>query len=64
MGLLDKLLGRDKKAATDVTDDASTRAEGAMHEQTAGAEDRAQQAEQMAEEQRDQAQTRADQEGM
>ena len=63
MGFLDKLLGRGKKAAGDVTGDASMRREGAAQERAANAEDRAAQHEQMAQEQRDQAaQARADQE--
>jgi len=48
MGLLDRLLGRGKKAAGNVMGDASMRREGA-------AEDRAAQHEEMAQEQRDQA---------
>ena len=55
MGLLDKLLGRGKKAAGDLTGDASMRSEGAAQERAANAEDRAEQHEQMAQEQRDQA---------
>jgi len=63
MGFLDKLLGRTKKAAGDVTGDASLRREGAAQERAGAAEDRAGQHEQMAQEQRDQAaQARADQE--
>jgi len=64
MGLLDKLLGRGKKAAGDVTGDTSMQAEGAAQERAANAEERAGQHEQMAQEQRDQAaQARAEQEG-
>ena len=55
MGLLDKLLGRSKKAAGDVTGDASLRHEGATQEREAAAEDRAAQHEEMAQEQRQQA---------
>ena len=55
MGLLDKLLGRGKKAAGDVMGDASMRREGAAQEREAAAQDRAEQHEQMAQEQRDQA---------
>jgi len=55
MGLLDKLLGRGKKAAGDVTGDSSMRREGAAQERQGAAEDRASQHEQMAPEQRDQA---------
>jgi uncharacterized protein YjbJ (UPF0337 family) len=63
MGLLDKLLGRGKKAAGDLTGDASMRREGAAQERAANAEDRAAQHEQMAQEQRDQAaRAKADQE--
>ena len=63
MGLLDKLLGRGKKAAGDVTGDSSLRREGAAQERAAAAEDRAATHEEMAQEQRDQAaQARAEQE--
>jgi uncharacterized protein YjbJ (UPF0337 family) len=63
MGFLDKLLGRGKKAAGDVTGDSSLRREGVTQEREANAEDRAAQHEQMAQEQRDQAaQARADSE--
>jgi uncharacterized protein YjbJ (UPF0337 family) len=63
MGFLDKLLGRTKKAAGDMTGDSSMRREGAAQERAGSAEDRAEQHEQMAQEQRDQAaQARADQE--
>jgi len=63
MGFLDKLLGRGKKAAGDLTGDSSMRREGAAQERAGGAEDRAAQHEQMAQEQRDQAaQARAEQE--
>jgi uncharacterized protein YjbJ (UPF0337 family) len=55
MGLLDKLLGRGKKAAGDLTGDASMRKEGAAQERQAAAEERASQHEAMAQEQRDQA---------
>ena len=55
MGLLDKLLGRGKKAAGDVMDDASMRREGAAQEREAAAQERAEQHEPMAQEQRDQA---------
>jgi uncharacterized protein YjbJ (UPF0337 family) len=55
MGLLDKLLGRGKKAAGDVMGDTSMRREGAAQEREGAAEDRASQHEQMAQEQRDQA---------
>jgi uncharacterized protein YjbJ (UPF0337 family) len=41
MGLLDKLLGRGKQAAGDVTGDASLRREGVHQEAKGEAEDRA-----------------------
>ena len=63
MGLLDKLLGRGKKAAGDVMGDSSLRREGAAQERAGAAEDRASQHEDMAQEQRNQAaEARADQE--
>jgi uncharacterized protein YjbJ (UPF0337 family) len=55
MGLLDKLLGRDKKAAGDLTGDSSMRREGAAQEREGAAEERAGQHEEMAQEQRNQA---------
>jgi uncharacterized protein YjbJ (UPF0337 family) len=55
MGFLDKLLGRSKKAAGDLTGDASMQQEGAAQERQAAAEDRAAQHEEMAQEQREQA---------
>lgn len=55
MGFLDKLLGRGKKAAGDVTGDSSLRSEGMHQEQEGMAEDRAAQAEQMAQEERERA---------
>jgi uncharacterized protein YjbJ (UPF0337 family) len=55
MGLLDKLLGRGKKAAGDLMGDASMRREGAAQEREGAAEDRASQHEEMAQEQRNQA---------
>ena len=65
MGLMDKLLGRGKKAAGDVTGDTSMQREGAAQERAANAEDRASEHEQMAQEQRDQAaQARAEQDRM
>jgi len=45
MGFLDKLLGRSKKAASDMTGDASMRREGMHQEQEGMAEDRAASAE-------------------
>jgi uncharacterized protein YjbJ (UPF0337 family) len=63
MGLLDKLLGRGKKAAGDVMGDSSMRREGAAQERAGNAEDRAAQHEEKAQEQRDQAaRARAEQE--
>ena len=55
MGLLDKILGRGKKAAGDVTGDSSLRREGAAQEREAAAEDRAATHEELAAEQRQQA---------
>ena len=55
MGLLDKILGRGKKAAGDVMDDSSLRREGAAQEREGAAQDRAEQHEEMAQEQRQQA---------
>jgi uncharacterized protein YjbJ (UPF0337 family) len=55
MGLLDRLLGRGKKAAGDLMGDAKMRREGAAQEREGAAEDRAHQHEDMAQEQRDQA---------
>jgi uncharacterized protein YjbJ (UPF0337 family) len=55
MGLMDKILGRGKKAAGDVTGDSSMRREGAAQEREGAAEDRAQTHEELAAEQRQQA---------
>jgi uncharacterized protein YjbJ (UPF0337 family) len=55
MGLLDKLMGRGKKAAGDLAGDSSMRREGAAQERQGAAEERASQHEDMAQEQRDQA---------
>jgi uncharacterized protein YjbJ (UPF0337 family) len=55
MGLLDKILGRGKKAAGDVTGDDSMRREGAAQEREGAAEDRAAKHEELASEQRQQA---------
>jgi uncharacterized protein YjbJ (UPF0337 family) len=52
MGLLDKLLGRGKQAAGDVTGDSSLRREGVHQEQQAAAEDRAADHEEQAQEER------------
>ena len=53
MGFLDKLLGRGKQAAGDVTGDASMRREGVHQEREGRAEDRAERAEEMAQEARE-----------
>jgi uncharacterized protein YjbJ (UPF0337 family) len=55
MGLLDKLLGRGKKAAGDMTGDASMRREGMQQEAQGAAEDRATQYEGMAQAEREDA---------
>src|SRR5918911_3628384 len=55
MGWLDKLLGRTKKAAGDVTGDSSLRREGEHQEQAAAATDRAESYESMAQEERTEA---------
>jgi uncharacterized protein YjbJ (UPF0337 family) len=55
MGLLDRLLGRGKKAAGDLMGDSTLRSEGAHQEREGAAEDRAVQHEEMAQEQRDMA---------
>lgn len=52
MGLLDKLLGRSKKAAGDMTGDSSLRREGMHQEQQAMAEERAEHHEELATEER------------
>ncbi|HEX7256197.1 MAG TPA: CsbD family protein [Gaiellaceae bacterium] len=55
MSFLDKLLGRGKKAAGDLTDDSEMRREG-MHQEAEGmAESRADSAEEMAQEAREDA---------
>ena len=48
MGFLDRLLGRGKKAAGDLTGDSSMRREGMHQEQEGMAEERAQSAEEVA----------------
>jgi uncharacterized protein YjbJ (UPF0337 family) len=48
MGLLDRLLGRGKKAAGDLTDDAELRREGAHQEAEGIAEERAERLEDQA----------------
>ena len=55
MGFLDKLLGRGKKAAGDVTGDASMRQEGVHQEQAAAAEERAESYEDLAQSERTEA---------
>jgi uncharacterized protein YjbJ (UPF0337 family) len=55
MGFLDKLLGRGKKAAGDVTGDAGMRREGMHQEREGMAEDRAASLEESAQEEREQA---------
>jgi uncharacterized protein YjbJ (UPF0337 family) len=55
MGFLDKLLGRGKQAAGDVTGDSSMRREGMHQEQEGMAEDRAASAEEMAQAERERA---------
>lgn len=55
MGWLDKLLGRGKKTAGDVTGDSSMKREGMHQEQSAMASERAESAEEMAQEERERA---------
>lgn len=55
MGFLDRLLGRSKKAAGDMTKDPEMRQEGAHQEAEGMAESRAEQAEDMAQEARTEA---------
>ena len=55
MGFLDKLMGRGKKAAGDLKDDASLRREGMHQEQKGMAEERAESAETVAQEEREKA---------
>ena len=55
MGFLDKLLGRTKKAAGDMTGDSSMHHEGMHQEQEGMADDRAQSAEQTAQAEREHA---------
>jgi len=52
MGFLDKLLGRSKQAAGDLADDSSLKSEGAHQEKKGMAEDRADAAEEVAQEER------------
>ena len=63
MSWLDKLLGRGKKTAGEVTGDSSMKQEGMHQEQAGMAEERAESAEEMAQEERQRAaEHRADQE--
>jgi uncharacterized protein YjbJ (UPF0337 family) len=55
MGLLDRLLGRTKKAAGDVLGDSTLHREGERQERAGDAEDRAQMHEEMAQEERGEA---------
>jgi uncharacterized protein YjbJ (UPF0337 family) len=55
MSLLDKLLGRGKKAAGDITGDDSLRREGMHQEHESNAEARATRHEELAREERDRA---------
>jgi uncharacterized protein YjbJ (UPF0337 family) len=55
MGFLDRLLGRGKQAAGDVVGDSSLRAEGVHQEQEALAKDRAEEHEELAQEERERA---------
>jgi uncharacterized protein YjbJ (UPF0337 family) len=55
MGFWDKLMGRGKQAAGDVTGDASMRSEGVHQEAKGAAEDRAESAEEVAQEAREDA---------
>jgi uncharacterized protein YjbJ (UPF0337 family) len=55
MSWLDKLLGRGKKAAGDITGDSSMAREGMHQEQEAMAQERATEAEQQAQEERERA---------
>jgi uncharacterized protein YjbJ (UPF0337 family) len=55
MSWLDKLLGRGKKAAGDVTGDSSMKSEGMHQEQEGMASERAESAEQTAQEERERA---------
>ena len=55
MSWLDKLLGRGKQTAGDMTDDPSLRREGMHQEHEANARDRAERHEELAQEERDRA---------
>ena len=65
MGWLDKILGRSKKAAGDMTGDASMRREGMAQEREGMAEERAEKHEEAATESREEAaEQQAEREGM
>jgi uncharacterized protein YjbJ (UPF0337 family) len=65
MGWLDKILGRSKKAAGDMTGDASMRREGMAQEREGMAEERAEKHEEAATESREEAaEHQAEREGM
>jgi uncharacterized protein YjbJ (UPF0337 family) len=53
MGFLDRLMGRGKKAAGDLTDNASMRREGMHQEEKGEADDRAARAEEVAQDERE-----------
>lgn len=55
MGFLDRLLGRGKKTAGEMTGDSSMQSEGMHQEQQGMAEDRAKTAEEMAQSEREKA---------
>jgi uncharacterized protein YjbJ (UPF0337 family) len=55
MGFLDRLLGRGKKTAGEMTGDSSMKSEGMHQEQQGMAEDRAETAEEMAQSEREKA---------
>jgi len=55
MGFLDRLLGRSKKTAGEMTGDSSMKSEGMHQEQQGMAEDRAETAEEMAQAEREKA---------
>ena len=55
MGFLDRLLGRGKKTAGEMTGDSSMKSEGMHQEQQGMAEDRAETAEEMAQAERERA---------
>jgi uncharacterized protein YjbJ (UPF0337 family) len=55
VGFLDKLLGRSKKAAGDLTGDSSLQSQGGHQEQKAAAEERAEAAEETAQKERTEA---------